>query len=747
MKLIRLYIENFMCYDKSFIDFNQFSAALIVGKIEGSDLVANGVGKTTIFRAIEYVLFNQSDSNLEKIIRDDTNSCKIVLDFIIGNQEYRIARTRTKKGATDVKLLQRNNVNDLDTTVYHAIVSNLGYDTYSPFTDKDDIKKYWKDISGSRSSDTEKDLAKLIKFNYKSLRSTNHFMQNDFSGLSTATPEKRKGILKEALDLIIYTKLEKIAKEKAGTLSKEIDKNLILLDSLGDPNKDIIDFKNQMIVMELNLNEKNNNLISLNEQFIKQSDKINELVNAHSNLENKFTLLLSQEKSLLSEKNRAEISVKEYKSKKSNIIKITKDFIEEIKILKESQIKLAKIDYSQIDILSENINNIKEQLTCNNIIIKDNIEKYDDLKIPLPSGSACKNCRKPMTDKDRKEHKAHISKEMEECQLMISNAKKQVILLNTKILAHQQTINDFNLFKQQLEIINTKIAEKNKEIQDKKSLHEEYSILLDKFIIDLKNKDIALENLAEDLKKSSIEEARLIQIQIESEKKKLGIITVQVSSFNKEIAHFNNNLAVLKHTLNQRLKDQDKFNDIKKILINFEKEFSVYPLVLQAFSSTGIPNLIIQNVLDDLQVEANNILSQLKPGLQLSFSVEKTIEKTGDQADTLDINYQINGKDRYYELLSGAQKLAIMFSLKLGLSFLLQKMLGVNIQFLLFDEIDQSLDKASIDAFADIVKFFQKDFTILIITHNDRLKDKFSHAILVEQDINMVSRAKVVTSW
>jgi DNA repair exonuclease SbcCD ATPase subunit len=42
---------------------------------------------------------------------------------------------------------------------------------------------------------------------------------------------------------------------------------------------------------------------------------------------------------------------------------------------------------------------------------------------------------------------------------------------------------------------------------------------------------------------------------------------------------------------------------------------------------------------------------------------------------------------------------------------------------------------------------FQKDYTILVITHDDRLKDKFSHAILVEQDINMVSRARVVTSW
>ena len=169
--------------------------------------------------------------------------------------------------------------------------------------------------------------------------------------------------------------------------------------------------------------------------------------------------------------------------------------------------------------------------------------------------------------------------------------------------------------------------------------------------------------------------------------------------------------------------------------------------VIQAFSSTGIPNIIIQNVLDDLQIEANGLLSQIKPEIQLSFSIEKTVEKTGDQADTLDIDYAVNGRDRYYEQLSGSQQIATVFALKLGLSFLLQKMIGTDIKFLLFDELDQPLDKSSVDYFADMVKFFQKEYTILVITHNDRLKDKFSHAILVEQDGNDVSRAKVVSSW
>jgi DNA repair exonuclease SbcCD ATPase subunit len=43
----------------------------IVGRIDGNELYSNGVGKTTIFKAIEYVLFNYSSANLEKVIKED----------------------------------------------------------------------------------------------------------------------------------------------------------------------------------------------------------------------------------------------------------------------------------------------------------------------------------------------------------------------------------------------------------------------------------------------------------------------------------------------------------------------------------------------------------------------------------------------------------------------------------------------------------------------------------------------------
>ncbi len=742
MRPLRLYIENFMCHEKSYIDFTQFSSALIVGKMENNDNYSNGVGKTTIFKAIEYVLFNQADVNMEKIIRDDTTSCKIVMDFLIGDQEYRIARTRTRKN-TDVSLFQRNSVDGLETEVYHTITNEV----YDPFADKKVMETYWKDLSGSRAGDTEKDIAKLIKINPKSFRSTIHFLQNDFGGLPTATPENRKKILKEALNLAVYTKLEKIAKDRATAIGKDIEKNKTLLESLGDPQKDLLDLATKVVEAEQLMTEKQNVLAEVNKELAGYNTKITELTTEHANLESKFASLLAKEKTVTAEKTRLETSVKEYQSKRANVTKSAKELVLEVESLKADQAKLVALDYSQIDILNEKKSQLKEEVTHHNVAIKNSLEKVEENKIPLPTGSVCKSCRKPMTDKDRKEHKSHIDKETVDLQKSVADAKTAIVALNKEILGYDQTINSLNLSKQQLDGINTRITAKNKEYADKRSLHDEYSALLEKFTNELALKGEELQIVQEELQNSSLEEAKVIQKKIEGEKKNVATIMVKIGGLNKEITHYNSTLAVLRHSIEQKTNDKTKSEEIKKILAELEPKYSMYPSVVQAFSSTGIPNLIIQNVLDDLQIEANNLLSQLKPGLQMSFFVEKTVEKTGDQADTLDINYQINGKERYYEQLSGAQRLAVTFSLKLGLSFLLQKMIGTDIKLLLLDEIDQSLDKASVDAFADIVKYFQKDFTILIITHNDRLKDKFSHAILVEQDTNMISRARVVSSW
>jgi DNA repair exonuclease SbcCD ATPase subunit len=737
----RLYVRDFMCYDDAYIDFHEFSAALIVGKAENNNEVSNGVGKTTLFRSMEYALFNYADVNLENIIRDDADKCSVTFDFVVNNQEYRVTRTRTRKGATDLTLYSRTAAVGSDTQALHTTKNNQ----HTPVEDKE--QKYWKDISGRRSADTEKELAKLIKVNLKSFRIFVHFMQHDFGGLTTATPEKRKMILKDALSLAIYAKLEKIAKEKASALTKEADRFKTLIESLGDPDKLLGNLSQKLAATDKELSDRSGNIGNCEAVLAQLNADVAKLVNEHTNLESNFTNLLNKEKGLNAEKTKIETSIKEYTTKKANIIQSAKEAVSELKELESTQLKLIELDFNKIDILSEQIITNKEKIAQLSLTIQNDIARTEKLKKPIPLDGECEECRQPITDEHRTICQQKIRREYEEKVVNVRNCKKEIAALTAENTVYQTDIGRLTLSKQHLESINNKIATRKKEVADKRTTHDEYKGLLDKFTQDLEDKLKELDDVAKELEKSSIQEAKTLEKKIQEEKLKVRQAEAQLALANKEFAHFTSARAVIQHELNQETDKKRKKMEHVKTLGELEAKLKMYPTVIQAFSSTGIPNLIIQNVLDDLQIEANNLLSQLKPGLQLSFVIEKTVEKTGDQADTLDINYTVNGKKRYYENISGAMQLAVNFSLKLGLSFLLQKLSGVDVKFLLLDEIDQSLDKASVDFFADIVKFFQKDYTILVITHNDRLKDKFSHAILVEQDINMVSRARVVSSW
>jgi DNA repair exonuclease SbcCD ATPase subunit len=738
MKLLRLYIKDFWCYDHAYIDLTQFSSALIVGKKENNDTISNGVGKTTIFKAIEYCLFNHSDITLDNIIRDEQELCSITIDFIVDNQEYRLTRTRTKKGITDLTLYLRNAVIGDENQVLHLIKN----DKQSPI--HSDV--YWDDISGRRTQDTEKELNKLIKINIKSFRIFVHFMQDDISGLTTSTPEKRKAILRDALNLTIYAKLEKIAKDKLTLFTREADKYKTMLEMLGNPDATILDFSTKLAKAEQDLNIQQANLSEIEVSKKQLTETINQLTNQHSILESNFSSLLQQEQSLLNEKKIMENSVKEYSTKKNNIFNLAKEITAEIRTLDENQTHLSAIDFSQITSLSEQFVSLKEKNAQLNLTIQNDMARCEKLKKPIPVDGECENCRQPISKEHRALCQQTLTQELKEKQANILNCKKEIANLNSSSVILQQEINKLTLARQQLENIKTKLINKKQESKDKREIYEEYKNNLDKSNADLANKTEQLNQVSEQLNSSARNEAKELQKQITNEKNNLTILNNQIFTFNKEIAHLNNVKAIFQHDIEKKQEEKKKKETAIKLLSDFEDKIIMYPSVIQAFSNQGVPNLIIQNVLDDLQIEANNLLNQLKPGIQLSFIIEK--QKTdGTDGDTLDIHYSVNGKRRYHEQLSGAQRLAASFSMKLGLSILLQKMSGVDIKFLLLDEIDQSLDKSSTDALAEIVKYFQKDYTILVITHDDQLKGKFTNEVLVEQSADMVSTAKVVSSW
>lgn len=735
MRLIYLYIENFMCFERTELDLTSFNAALIVGRLDNNDLFSNGVGKSTIFRAIEYVLFNQvRDLKLEELIRDDTAGCKVILDFELDGKIWRISRSRSTKGTSDLSLYERNSHNE-DGLLPH---SNLP---------KEKIATFWDQKSGRRANDTESDLAKLIKINSKGFTNSFYFAQHDFKGLASETASKRRAIFKESLPIGIYAKLEKLAREKASLLTKEIEKKRVTIGVIGDPDKDLK-------VLEKRWTELSGQIVTHLSSVNDQQGVVDQVKKRVNDLNGQEITLASQMKASITKKADAELRVKRAQTAIDTTTVSRKSVIEAAKTLgaelqafkKKKDFYNDNYDFSVVETIKVSIELRKDKITnlaAEWVSVKNSLT---ELKIPMPDDAVCKHCRQELTDAHRRACKNSIDEEIKtketlslDLEAKLNVAKGELNKLTTELKQFEQAQRDLELLIQQ-------ISSKEKELTDKKVLYEDYSKILEtqKAELDLAKSD--LEEAIQELENSNQEALIKLQNEIKQEKSKVVQAELILSDLNKQLTKLNNEIAVVEHSKTEKKNAIKQKTELSEQLLKLEEEYSVYPDLLQAFSSTGIPNLIIQGLLDDLQTEANEILNQIKPGLQLEFSIEKT-NSDGETDDDLDIKYFVNGRSRVWPQISGAMKVSVMFALKLGYAFLLYKTLGVDIKFLLLDEIDQPLDKAGTDALAEIIKHFAKDFTILVITHNDRLKDKFTHAIFVEQDQNMVSTAKVVTQW
>src|SRR5690606_22755442 len=199
-------------------------------------------------------------------------------------------------------------------------------------------------------------------------------------------------------------------------------------------------------------------------------------------------------------------------------------------------------------------------------------------------------------------------------------------------------INSINAVLLKISDLTSKISSKENDITAKRALYKEYKSFVKSYSDNLNDKKVELDKVLLELEKSNIKEIDKKTLIYDQELNKFNVICNEKLSESKKRAHLLNERAVLDHSLSQKIEDSEKLIKLINKKEQIAKEMEHYPSVISAFGTSGIPNLIIQNVLDDLQSEANKLLDQLKPGLQLAFVIEK--EKSDD--DTLDITYFVN---------------------------------------------------------------------------------------------------------
>lgn len=162
------------------------------------------------------------------------------------------------------------------------------------------------------------------------------------------------------------------------------------------------------------------------------------------------------------------------------------------------------------------------------------------------------------------------------------------------------------------------------------------------------------------------------------------------------------------------------------------EEKSIYEDLRLSFGKDGIPAMIIEAAIPEIEEGANQILSRMTDG-RMTIRFETQREKvTGGIKETLEIKIADELGTRDYATFSGGETFRVNFAIRLALSRLLARRAGAQLRTLILDEGFGTQDAQGRERLVQAINIIQDEFDlILVITHIDELKEAFPARIEV----------------
>lgn len=187
-KPISISVKNYRNYKEESFDFSDVSFCTING--------VNGAGKSSLFMdAIVDCLFEETREGDSKAwIRgtEDARSGAIEFVFEIGNNRFRVVRTRMKSGRPTLNLSKMNGAGD------------------------------WMNLSRERINDTQAEIEKILGMDSMTFRSCALIMQDQYGLFLQAKKDERIAILGNLLGLGIYGVMEVGARKHLGDAKRDL---------------------------------------------------------------------------------------------------------------------------------------------------------------------------------------------------------------------------------------------------------------------------------------------------------------------------------------------------------------------------------------------------------------------------------------------------------------------------------------------------------------------------------------------
>lgn len=677
-----LKLQNFLSHDVSEIDFDTFNVALILGTYNNESDQSNGAGKSAVFEAVTWALFGRSrHKKKDGIVKWDKRACRVEFSFWIEDELYKVTRTRDKIiGESDVIF------EHFDGTKFVSIDCDT-------------------------NTATDKKIINTINVNYEVFVNSVYFKQDDISMFATTTPSKRKDVLKALLKMSKWDAYQKKTKEKTRQLETKIEEKSQQLVPMLDLETELTACRESLATLKKDIKSGNKLYASTNVELIAKKSKYQSTYTDADNDISKLKKLqreAANAKKRLTDvdgivkKNNATISTNN--TKISGLQQSISVFKEQIKDRKKINIELFRSKMiegrTKEKLLSEQVTNLKREIK-----LVDN----------------CDLCKKPLTKKEIVSIKEQHKLELLETQQKHKDIKAKVVKATKSLQDKEHIVAVGNKAEVDKGKAEAKISKLQNEIDSCLTANEQLVIEQEELLShDFEGPIAKLKDQFDKDKEDALkEEITQLETSVRSIKKKGDRLNVEYGSKIRrrdEITKLQHSQTILQ-------------NDINKL----KNEFAVYDKLRGYFGKDGIQAIIIENVIEELENYSNETLAMIcNEPTSISIKTQKQNDN-GSWAETFDILVKAGARTDDFDTFSGGEKFRISLALRLALSNILSTRMGGEVKFLLLDEVSSNLDNKGLNMFIDIVKQLSEDIKILVITHNERLKEKFEDIIMVDK--------------
>jgi DNA repair exonuclease SbcCD ATPase subunit/DNA repair exonuclease SbcCD nuclease subunit len=661
-KLVNFEFDNLFNYgDDNNVSFDKLGGIVgIFGK--------NFSGKSSIVDGVLWTLFNTTSKNERKnlnVINQNRDDCRGKVAIQINDLVYTVERTAKKY----VKRLKGEETLEAKT--------DLNFEVYSPITD--DITS----LNGLTRNNTDANIRKhfgtVEDFSVSSLAS-----QHGSLAFIDEGSTKRKEIIAKFLDLEIFDKKFKLAKEESiearAYLKKleDIDYNF----EIEEAEIKLENCKKKVLRHEKKIQNYKNTLQVNREKLSEIDKKISDIPAKAINIFDVYRTL---------EKNQKQISLLSNKIiEDANILKNEKKRFDKINTL------MGQLDYNALLEKQTEIHETSARLAEFTTMIDSAVSK-EKLLDGIPCGSSYPTCK---FIKD-----AHVAvATIPEFKNEVKELESALSVLSPDLVAdHIEKYKTLNTKKQETEIL----------VKDLKMGIERNNIALERInnsVLELNDQKIAyeqnkeaIENLEKLLNDKSKYENGIKKITetIEFDKEKILELYKKVGSYEQQL---------------------DNITAQHKEFIKLQSEFTAYDLFMRCMHSNGIAYDIIKKKMPVINQEVAKVLANI-------VDFEIFFDSSGNKFDIF-IKHPTYD-ERPIEMASGAEK--TMAAMAIRLSLLSVSSLPKSDLFIL-DEPGTALDEENMEGFIRILELIKVYFkNVLLISHLDSLKDCVDMQIVIEK--------------